>query len=108
AASVEHTRRLELDQPVGELPDGRTRVERLDVQADVDRSVEVDEAAQPVGEDVARVIDQSEHTQRAAFHGQVRAADLDVGRGDQVGDRSRTTLEPLLRWRRWLAMLPPS
>ena len=69
-----------------QLTNGCAGVQGLEVEADVERRVEVDEAAEPVGVDVARVIDEGKNPQRAAFSSQVRAAHLEAGRGDEVDD----------------------
>jgi soluble P-type ATPase len=52
---------------VRELADRRARVQGLEVEANVDRRVEVDQAAEPVGVDVARVLDQAEHADPASL-----------------------------------------
>ncbi len=51
--------------------DGCRRVERVDMKAQVERLVEVDEAREPVGMDVARVVAQAEHADVAAVDDEV-------------------------------------
>ena len=56
AAGVEQPRGLELDQAVRQAAHGLPGIERLQVEAEVERLVRVDQSAQPVRADVARVV----------------------------------------------------
>ena len=106
AAGVQQPRRLQLHQLVGEAADGGRRLQRLQVEAQVQGLVEVDEAPQPVGVHVAGVLGQGEDPHVPAVHQQVSAGGLHGRRGDEVDDGPRTALEALLGTRRRSAVSP--
>ena len=89
ASGVEHPRGLELDQLVRQLADRRRRVQRLQVQADVERRIEVDQPPKPVGMDVARVLGERQDPHVLAVDDDVRAAGLDRSGRDRVDDGPR-------------------
>ncbi|MBK9611518.1 hypothetical protein [Candidatus Amarobacter glycogenicus] len=93
AACVEQPRRLKLHQLVGEPAHGRRGVERVDMDAQVQRLVEINKAGQPVGVDVARIVAEPEYADVAAVDDQVRAGSLDGSRGQVVDRRARAELE---------------
>ncbi len=104
AALVDQSRRLQLDQLVPEQLHDCRRGQRVDVQADFDRLLEVEQRLQPAGADDARVADDSEHARVLVLELQVVAGDLDRGRRDQVDQGAASPREPSLDraegWRR--------
>ena len=85
ALRVEQPRGLQLDHALSEAAHRLLRVERLEVQAQVQRRVEVDEPAEPVRADVARVVGEREHARELPIDGELRAALFDRGGCDEVG-----------------------
>jgi hypothetical protein len=69
------------------------------VEAEVERLVEVDEVAEPIGVDVSRIFGERENPNVAAVHKQLCPLCLDRRGGDEIRKRPRTELKPLLRSR---------
>ena len=93
AAGVEQTRGLELNELVRQAPDRCRGIERVYVEAQIERLVEVDEAREPVGVDVARVVAEAEHADVTAVDDEVRAGGFDRGRGQVVDCGPHPALE---------------
>ena len=85
APGVEQARGLELHQAVGQAAHRVPRVQRLEVQAEVERRALVDEPPEPVRGDVARVVGERQHARELPVDGEVAARLLDRRGRDQVG-----------------------
>ncbi len=84
ALRVEHARRLQLDEAAREPAHDLARVERLQVEAQVQRLAGIAQSSEPVRVDVPRVLREGQHSRALPVDEQLRATLLDRHRGDEI------------------------
>ena len=96
AAHVDQPRRLQLDQLVAQQLDHTGRLERVDVETDLQGMLELDERREPAGRDAARVADHDQHARVLVLESNVIARDAGRRRRQQVGQRACAEREAAL------------
>ena len=85
AAHVDQSRRLQLDQLMAKQLDDARRFERMNVHADFDWMLELEQGREPARGDCAWVAHHDQHARVVIFEMHVIARHLDRSRRQQVG-----------------------
>jgi len=79
---------VELDHLVSQRPHHLAAVQRVQMETDLDRLLEVDERAEPAGADGPRIAGDDQRAGVLVIEANVVASDLDRGRRDEIGERT--------------------
>src|SRR5262249_21670940 len=92
-ADVDEPRRLELDQLVAQQFDDGGCLEGLDMEADFNRMLELQERSQPAGRHRAGIADDLQNARVLVFQAEMVAGDFHRGWRQQVRQRARSQRE---------------